>query len=507
MQKVVLGRDMKSIDTYTIHEIGIESLVLMERAAYQTYLNIQKFYPDLKKDKPIVAFCGCGNNGADGVALARMLLTAGYHTILYICGNKAHASPEFLKQISVYQNLEGEFIEDMNIPLDAQLLIDALFGVGLNRPVMGNYADAIAKINASKMPVVAVDIPSGIDSTTGEVLGSAVKAECTVTFGTYKSGLLLYPGASYAGQILVENIGFAPKAFSRLSYDMFTYDACDIVNLPARNPLSNKGTYGKISVIAGSDEMCGAAYLSGMAAYRSGAGIVRIYTSNKNVKQLQILLPEAILTGYDTEHLSDTVTKEVIDYADVIVIGPGLGKSETAKQILHQVLTAGKLTVVDADAINLLAIYPEEQNYLHENVILTPHLGEMSRLSGRTIPDLKKDLIANARSMAEKLGCVIVQKDARTIVTDGYHTYLNRFGNSGMATGGSGDVLSGITGAMAAAMKKPFEAATMAVFLHSLAGDQAASEVSEYAMMAGDLLTQIDKLTEGKEEQINHENT
>lgn len=495
MQRVVLGKDMGDVDRYTIQNLSVPSLVLMERAAYQTFLEIKKYYSNTSR---VLVVSGKGNNGADGIAIARMLHLDGWDVALCQGENETGGTKERTLQMEIYHNMGGRMATQDEDFGGYDLIVDAIFGVGLKRPVEGFWKTMIERINQTSKPVVSVDVPSGVDATSGKILGVAVKAERTTTFGAYKTGLLLYPGAQYAGWTEVLDIGFSKNSYAQLSYDMFTYDMCDIVRLPKRSAYSNKGTYGKLSVVAGSKEICGAAVLSAMAAYRAGAGIVRVYTAKENRVQLQTLVPEALVTTYE-EDPADTM-----EYGSAIVIGPGLGTSDHAKKLLELALKQKKKTVLDADALNIISANKELTALYHEDVVITPHLGEMARLVGKTIKEVRDHLILVAASYAKEYNITVVLKDARTIVTNGTRTYLNRFGNSGMATGGSGDVLSGICGALVMSMETTFEAACMAVFLHSLCGDRAALEVSEYSLMARNLIEQLEKILEENEDGYGH---
>jgi len=268
----------------------------------------------------------------------------------------------------------------------------------------------------------------------------------------------------------------------------------DLENLPERPAYSNKGTFGKVLVIAGSKNMAGAAYLSGLAAYRTGAGLVRIYTPEENRIILQTLLPEAILTTYEAGHCDVKQLQELCGWANSVVMGPGLGVSETSGSILHYMLQYCTVPMVlDADALNLIAQHTHMTDVLRPGLILTPHLGEMSRLMGIPVSHMMMDLPRTARTFSKRYGIILVLKDACTLVADGSERlYVNTCGNSGMATGGSGDVLSGIIGGLLAAGElEPFEAAAYGVLLHGTAGDQAAAETGERSLMASDLVRRI----------------
>lgn len=489
------GLEMKGMDRYSIETVGIPSIVLMEHAAAAA---VSEMRGCLEGQPSILIVCGTGNNGADGLAMARLLAEEGRRVRVAVVGNQLKATEEWriqakicknLKIPSVHEPLTAEYIKSNRIPV----VVDALFGTGLSRLVSGPYEEAIAAINQSGATVVSVDIPSGISADTGAVLGYAVKADLTVTFQCEKLGMALYPGKDYCGQTVVRDIGIPKMGCAFAAPKAFTMDEGDLASLPERPPYSNKGTFGKVLVIAGTKNMAGAAVLSGTAAYRSGAGLVRVMTPEENRVVLQTSLPEAILTTYGGGELPLDLLKEACEWAGAIVIGPGLGQNDRTTSILRYVLQYRRSPVVlDADALNTISGHREMFEALGEDTILTPHLGEMSRLTGVPISHMTVDLPETARSFAEKTGAVLVLKDARTLVADGRkRLYVNTCGNSGMATGGSGDVLSGVIGGVLAGGMKPFEAAAYGVLMHSLAGDAAAEQFGERAVMAGDIARRI----------------
>ena len=338
--------------------------------------------------------------------------------------------------------------------------------------------------------MVSVDIPSGVSADNGKVLGIAVKADYTVTFGYLKTGLILYPGSDCAGEVFVAECGFAPLAVEKVDDGKFIYEKEDLKKLPPRKKDSNKGTYGKILVIAGSDNMSGAAYFSAKAAYRCGAGLVRILTTKSNREALQKLLPEAVLGFYDDISLKEL--EKHIQWADGIVVGPGLSTDEMAAKLLYEVMDclkdcdrASKKVILDADALNILAKDGRVKEVY--GCVITPHLGEMSRLIRKEIKDIKENIIEEAKIFAKAFGCVCVLKDARTIVSDGEKVYVNVSGNSGMATAGSGDVLTGIIAGMFANGMDVFGGAVLGTYIHGCAGDAARAELGEYFMKADDI--------------------
>lgn len=533
MRYVLDAASMKNVDSYSINTLGIPSVVLMERAALSVTEAIEsKVKGNIHTD--IICVCGRGNNGADGLAVARQLYLKGYNVDVYIINSYA-STKEFDIQLNIIKNLG---IECINSPDFSKygVIVDALFGNGLSRELAGEariVVDTINKCSTSVRSqytqnsdnngnrlVVAVDIPSGISASTGVVMGSAVNADITVTFGFEKIGHILYPAASYCGKIIRKDIGFAQ--YPDMTRDIFTYDYSDISDmLPLRKPDGNKGTFGKALVIAGSRLYGGAAVLSSRAAARIGAGLVRTLTHISNRTAVITGNMECIVDTYDTDEEcgdfvknTETLVDKCICWADVVCIGPGLSMEESAVKLVRSVSAKKNIKkLYDADALNIIAQYKIEldgsnddvdyeaggnscnasykDDMSDKNVVVTPHIGEMSRLTGLDIAVIKNNPIDTARTYSREHNCVCVLKDARTIVSDGERVYINMSGNDGMATGGSGDVLSGIiTGLMAQGLTT-FEASALGVYIHGCAGDEAALSNGKYSMVAGDIIDNI----------------
>ena len=485
------------VDRVTIEEMGLPSMVLMERAALCVAEKTAELAALLQRPAKIVAVCGCGNNGADGVAAARILTWQGLPTELLIVGNPDHATKEFAEQKAIAERSGVKEISLSEVE-SYDLIIDAVFGIGLNRPVEGEPAKLFERINAGKHAVIAVDIPSGVDATTGQLLGTALHADVTVTFGFHKQGMLLYPGRSYAGEVTVADIGFYPEAIRELNPAMY-FTTADVGRLPKRLPEANKGTYGRVLVIAGSRDMSGAAYLSGGAAYRSGCGLVEIFTHDRNADVIRKLLPEAIVTGY-TEENAISLLRERLPKAGVIILGPGLSRRDPAGDLVKTVFAEAEAPlIVDADALNIIA---EWENFSYKGeLILTPHIGEMERLSGLSKAEIVGDSVGTAKAYAKKTGAILVMKNAATVVAepkDRCRTYVNTSGTPALAKGGSGDVLTGIIAGMLCLKLEPFSAAAMGVYLHGLCGERAESRRGAHGVLASDLLAEIGELMAGR---------
>ncbi len=515
MKKVVTCSQMKLLDHETIHSMHVPSLVLMERAALAVKDEIVKHLLEKNPDgcwcrDRVLAVCGSGNNGGDGIAIARLLHLQGIPVEIFLAGNPDKMTEETRHQWEIAASYQ---VPVTNNPVWSEytVIADGIFGVGLSREITGKYREIIDCMNQAKAYKVAVDIPSGIHGDTGAVLGAAFDADLTVTFAYRKRGLCLYPGRMYAGEVVTADIGIYDRdSKGNVLAEMAAchLEQTDLRALPARPPWGNKGTFGKVLLIAGSPGMCGAAYLSASAALHGGAGMVKIQTVEENQIPLQTLLPEAMVTC----EFNEEANEKNLSWCDVLVIGPGLGTDGEGRErmlwFLKNGSEAGKPVVIDADGLNLLAEHPEWMEYINENTVLTPHMGEMSRLTGSSISHLKEDPAAAVFEFAGRSGVTCVLKDACTVIADQEeHLYFNLSGNSGMATAGSGDVLSGIMAAVlcmyrGAKEKPPVSYQTaMAVYIHGLCGDFARRKKGTHGMTAKDLieaLPEVLKLSESK---------
>ncbi|MGL5434302.1 MAG: NAD(P)H-hydrate dehydratase [Lachnospiraceae bacterium] len=507
MKYSVTGIQMKQIDRYTISQIGIPSMVLMERAALEVVKDAE-LLADGNCRCHIWSVCGTGNNGADGIAAGRMLHQKGYQVTVILAGNAVHRTEEQKAQISIAEQIGVTLIEYEDvIPGTCDIIIDAIFGIGLTRPVDGSYRSLIEMLQKQKNSrVVAVDIPSGIHADTGQVMGTAMKADRTVTFGYYKSGLLTYPGRSYAGTLRIADIGFPEQGLKQSGWDAMVLEPADLQYLPERTPDGNKGTFGRLLLIAGSAGMSGAAYLSAYSAYRMGAGLVRIITVEENRQILQTQLPEAVIETFSADQAQAPEfiqwLEEQIDWATAIAAGPGLGREPHVKLLVETILTHAYVPLVlDADALNTISEYPELSGYYTDNMIVTPHIGEMARLTNKSIPELKEDPLTAAREYSSQYGVTCVLKDAATVIAnqDG-DTWLNASGNSGMAKAGSGDVLTGIIGALLVQGMEISDAAAFGVYLHGCAGDAAVRQLGAYGLLASDIADFINPSLKGSED-------
>lgn len=503
MNFIVNGREMQKIDEYTINTIGMPQLVLMERAALGVFDFICGRFPETNHRALIVV--ESGNNGADGVAVARLLKNKGYEASIYWINKIKVKSEAFDKQLNIARLAGVKIIDniDADILCGYDIFVDGIFGVGLNRDIKGYHEDVINLINDAKGFKIAIDIPSGIDATTGEIHNCAFKADATVTFGAQKLGILTGQGQEYSGEIKLVDIGILKQAYEAIKPSLYSYDLDDIDNLlPVRRADSHKGSYGRVAIIGGNVNMAGAVLFSAEAAYRMGVGLVKIYTVKANREIVQTKLPEALVHLFDTEDKQSIITaaEDAMKWADVIVIGPGLGVGTHSEILLRKIVPEyNKKIIIDADGLNTISTFAEIFNNTSANIVITPHLMEMSRLTRISVADIKCDKYEVAKQFARKYNITVVLKDARTIVSDGSWTaYINLSGCNGMATGGSGDVLSGIIGALCAQGLDDFEAAKLGVYIHGLCGERTSCEMGNYSMLAGDIVRSITKVMEAE---------
>lgn len=492
MQLWVNAAQMKAADQYTIQKLEVPSLELMEHAAQACVQVLEDEKVDLSH---VCVVCGSGNNGGDGFAIARILQNNRYSVETFCVGNPEHYTEETQEQMHRLQECGGKITYGMPQEDSYSVIIDAVFGVGLSRKVEGRYRQVIEQMNRMRGIKFAVDIPSGLSATTGCILGCAFKADYTVTFQLKKIGLELSQGRTMAGRVIVPDIGISTDSICE-DQEIVRTAGKDIYRkmLPDRPEDSNKGTYGRLLVIAGSKGMAGAAYLNAHAAYMTGAGLVRIYTSSDNREILQTLLPEAIITTYEEYNKEELLS--LLTWADSVCIGSGLGMSRLSEKILKTVIEYVKVPcLIDADGLNLLA---ENKNYLNQmaerRFVITPHMKEMSRLTGTPVEELKADRIQILKDFISRYRITCVLKDSRTLIaSEEKGIRMNLTGNSAMAKAGSGDVLAGVISGWVVQGKEAEDAAELGTYIHGLSGDLAKFEKGVYSVMARDLIEYISK--------------
>ena len=492
MRLWVNAAQMKAADQYTIQKLEVPSLELMEHAAQACVQVLEDEKVDLSH---VCVVCGSGNNGGDGFAIARILQNNRYSVETFCVGNPEHYTEETQEQMHRLQECGGKITYGMPQEDSYSVIIDAVFGVGLSRKVEGRYRQVIEQMNRMRGTKFAVDIPSGLSATTGCILGCAFKADYTVTFQLKKIGLELSQGRTMAGRVIVPDIGISTDSICE-DQEIVRTAGKDIYRkmLPDRPEDSNKGMYGRLLVIAGSKGMAGAAYLNAHAAYMTGAGLVRIYTSSDNREILQTLLPEAIITTYEEYNKEELLSR--LTWADSVCIGSGLGMSRLSEKILKTVIEYVKVPcLIDADGLNLLA---ENKNYLNQmaerRFVITPHMKEMSRLTGTPVEELKADRIQILKDFISRYRITCVLKDSRTLIaSEEKGIRMNLTGNSAMAKAGSGDVLAGVISGWMVQGKEAEDAAELGTYIHGLSGDLAKFEKGVYSVMARDLIEYISK--------------
>ena len=492
MQLWVNAAQMKAADQYTIQKLGVPSLELMEHAAQACVQVLEDEKVDISH---VCVVCGSGNNGGDGFAIARILQNNRYSVETFCVGNPEHYTEETQEQMHRLQECGGKITYGMPQEDSYSVIIDAVFGVGLSRKVEGRYRQVIEQMNRMRGTKFAVDIPSGLSATTGCILGCAFKADYTVTFQLKKIGLELSQGRTMAGRVIVPDIGISTDSICE-DQEIVRTAGKNIYRkmLPDRPEDSNKGTYGRLLVIAGSKGMAGAAYLNAHAAYMTGAGLVRVYTSSDNREILQTLLPEAIITTYEEYNKEELLS--LLTWADGVCIGSGLGMSRLSEKILKTVIEYVKVPcLIDADGLNLLA---ENNNYLNQmaerRFVITPHMKEMSRLTGTPVEELKADRIQILKDFISRYRITCVLKDSRTLIASEENGIrMNLTGNSAMAKAGSGDVLAGVISGWMVQGKEAEDAAELGTYIHGLSGDLAKFEKGVYSVMARDLIEYISK--------------
>ena len=514
MIKIVNSNGAKKLDE-DAQRLGISGMVLMERAALSTAEFIKDRLLACEKDKKVIAICGSGNNGGDGIACARILYEWGFNVEIFVVGKEEKFTGQTRAQVDLAVNSEVELkiVEPSELIADRDdfknaIIIDAIFGVGFKGRLEGNLEKLADYLNMLSSIKVAVDIPSGVNGSNGKVESIAIKCDYTITFGVNKTGIAVYPGKAYAGEIIVADIGFPKKALDMVPCNTFTFDETDILYfMPKREEYSNKGDFGKILIIAGSEEMCGASYLSALAAYRTGAGLVRLFTPEANRTSLQNLIPEAILTTYNDDsdmaigtNTEEKLYKAVKEWADVIVIGPGLGISTRSKSIVKKVVDISEVTtIIDADGLRLFReVIEEKENRklglkkdLKTGFVLTPHIKELSDLLYLPKEEVKDNIIDIADELKSCEGIVVI-KEARTVVVGEGRCYINNSGNSAMAKAGSGDVLTGIIAALMGVDKlRQFMMVALGVYIHGLAGDTLKEKKGSHGILARELADEV----------------
>jgi NAD(P)H-hydrate epimerase len=505
IMKIVTSQQMRNIDQRAIKEFGIPGPVLMENAATALVTEMERFFDGLAGLR-VGIICGKGNNGGDGFALARRLAIRGVAVCVAllapfsVLAGEAKVNLSILRKTFVQITPNASVRSLSDILAWSDIIVDAMLGVGLSSPLKGVFAQAVELINASGKPVVAIDIPTGISADSGAVMGTAVKADITVTMALLKRGLVLLPGAEYAGAVRVADIGIPSEVVDEEKILVTLLDrgfAWGVIS--PRESGAHKGDFGHLMVIAGSPGKAGAAVMAARSALRTGAGLVSVATPNGLVPIIQSQLVEAMCVP-SAESIEGTLgigSEEELCRAAVgmtaCTIGPGLSTHHETVQVVRNLIQRMTIPlVIDADGLNALAGSVDILERSKAPVILTPHPGEMGRLTGLSSADVQKDRIGIASGFSAKYKVILVLKGAGTVVAcpDG-RVFINSTGNPGMSTGGTGDALTGMIGSLLAQGYTATQAACLGVYIHGLAGDLAVKEKGEMGMIAGDLIEKI----------------
>ena len=498
--KVCTSEQMRLIDKKTEEIAGIPSIVLMENAAISCVSVILK-EENLKK---VLIFCGKGNNGGDGFAIARHLYSKGIDVeVVLVCGSEFQGDALTNFEIISRLGLKITEIDDTHLLNDkiknSDVIVDAIFGTGISGEINGIAKEVIESINLHSKKVISVDIPSGVNADTGEICRVSVKADVTVTFACYKLGMLTFPGADFVGEIIVADISIPEYIISDENININITDKEDVQKIyPKRERNSHKGDYGKVLIIGGSKGLTGAVTMAADSCVKSGAGLVTVAVPKDLNDILEVKLTEPMTMPLASKNgaldkSSVDKIKEIINNYDVCLFGPGIGRDEDIKDILKGILDVSQIPVIiDADGLYALSQNLEIIEHSKCNIILTPHEMEMSRLSKSTIEFVKKNRIALSESFSVNNGLTLILKGANTIVTTPRGVqYINISGNCGMATGGSGDVLAGMLAAFLARGLNECDSSRIAVYLHGLSGDIAARKLGFDSLKATDIIKNI----------------
>lgn len=502
--EILNSQDVRALDQRAIHQYGIPSKQLMKQAANCIKERIDEL--DAVK-KHILIVCGPGNNGGDGFALAVLLKQAGYLHIQILCNvlnekmsedERYYAKLAQEENITLFQNLEEDALSDLIAKQD--ILIDALFGTGLSRNLQGEYANIIEMMNASDAYLISVDMPSGIHSDSGVVMGCAVCADETLTFACLKPGQLIYPGSSYVQRLRVCDIGIPQQAYVGMDCIHVMDDETGCAFLPKRKAHSHKGSYGKVLAIGGSIAMHGALTLTAKSMLRSGVGTLTLFVPQDIVEILAMKMEECMLiaapsqNGFFSEEAAALLQERIQEY-DVIVIGNGLGRSVAADQLVEIVLRSNLPCLIDGDGLFSCAKYKELLSKRTADCILTPHPKEMSYLSGVTVQEICADPFTVSKQFILKYPTTtLVMKDQYTIIRNQTGSYLNMAGNNALAKGGSGDVLCGIIAGLYAQERKALEMAALGVYVHASCSDLLVESQDVNSILPSDLIMALSSI-------------
>jgi NAD(P)H-hydrate epimerase len=476
---------VRALERYAIEQLGVPSYTLMTRAGAAALRLLRSRWPAAKR---IAIVCGSGNNAGDGYVLARLARQAGLKITVIALSETRKLQGDALIAWKEFTAAGGQAIQWLDSALaQADVIVDAIFGTGLSRPLEAALCERIQAMNVALAPILALDVPSGLNASSGHAMGAAIKANCTITFVGLKLGLYFGAAPDHVGELEFDALDM-PDSHERVTCSAERIEAAWLESvLPLRSRLSHKGSNGHVLVIGGGRGMAGAVRLTGEACLRVGAGLVTVATRAENVAAVVTARPELMVRAVESAADLDPL----LSRADVIAIGPGLGQDHWAEALFNAVCATSKPLVVDADALNLLASQPKRRG----NWILTPHPGEAARLLGMTNSAVQEDRLTSAQNLVQHFGGIAVLKGARTLcVKETSIPAICDRGNPGMATAGMGDVLTGVIAGLTAQLKDPWIAARAGVFVHALAGEMAAKQlgpVVERGLIASDLFGQL----------------
>ncbi len=486
--RLYTAEQVRTLDRTAIESLGIAGLVLMQRAGAAAWRVLRARWPRASR---VVVICGSGNNGGDGYVLATLAKRDGASVCVVATGTP-RADSDAATARADWEAAGGQVLSPAASLPETDVYVDGLFGTGLARPVGGRARELIEQINASGCPVLALDVPSGIDADTGNVLGVALHAAVTVSFVAHKRGLLTGAALDYSGELLLDELGLPDSLYLRFPPDAHVLCARELaIRLAHRPRNAHKGLFGHVLAVGGDHGMGGAIRLAGEAALRVGAGLVSIATRHEHVTAINAARPELMAHALETDNELAALLKR----ASVLALGPGLGDSDWSKRLWRAALDAGLPCVLDADGLNLLAV---ESSTLPEQTVLTPHPGEAARLLGCATSDIGHDRFAAARELASRHGSVVVLKGAGSLTANPQgEIAVCPWGNPGMASGGMGDVLTGVIAGLMAQGLKAWPAAQLGVALHAQAGDSAAAQGGQAGLLASDLFGHLRRLRNG----------
>lgn len=487
---IMSKKNCSNIDKQTIDEYNMPGIILMENAAEQIFRNIRTL------GNRYIIFCGNGNNGADGLAIGRKLIFDNKDVLFILLKPRKNPTEEFQVNFNILKSLKVNMMiiddidkldEIQHLIEDFPIVIDSIFGIGLDRKLNDFYFKIIDIINNSNKKIIAVDVPSGLDADSGRPLGSAVKAHITYTVEVIKKGFIEYSALEYLGDLKVIQIGIPENVKQANDENIYALSRESYRNkLIKRKIYGHKGNYGRAVLVAGSIGCLGAARLATESCIRSGAGLTTLITSSEGRKLLSGSLVEGMLATFE----DNEKVKYLLSKADAVAFGPGIKEDEESMKLLEEIIIDSPSSIIiDAGGINLLSKNKKCLCAVKDKVILTPHPGEMARLIGKDISYVEKNRIECSRAFAKQYKCIVLLKGYNTVITDGKNVFINKTGNSKMASGGMGDTLTGIITALVAQGYSNMDATLLGAYIHGLAAEYSARD--RYSIIARDLIESI----------------